>query len=256
MNRCVCPIAGLGWFSSLAIHVAAATWLLQPAHGERTRMPPATVTLSVVSPTRVHRPSPAVPERSKAQPDKTLAPSSTTKVTRKPPNEITPAGRAPVDLTGVTLTGGDGAGWASMTGNGLSMDTPIRPTVATAATNGVIAASGPAKVTRAAPSPIEVVPARDLASKPMPPALNANLLANYPPLAKRQGLAGNAKLLVRIDSDGVVRQCTIQSASSIEFGTACRQTLLGSRWSTPRDRMGNAVITQVYYTCDFRVNGS
>jgi TonB family protein len=186
---------------------------------------------------------------------KPLAQSSPPKAAKTPASKTPPVTNTPVDLLGVTLTGGDGTGWSSMTGNGLAMDTPIRPTVATSA-SAVPVPSASAKIVRPLPPPIEVVPLKDLATKPRPPALNASLVANYPPLAKRQGLAGNAKLLVRIDADGVVRQCTVQSASSAEFGAACRQTLLGSRWSTPRDRLGKAVVTQVHYTCDFRVNGS
>jgi TonB family protein len=143
-----------------------------------------------------------------------------------------------------------------MIGNGLAIDTPIRPALATGGTSPAPAAIAPAEITRPLRAPVEVVSVKDLAAKPTPPVLNHKLLANYPALAKQQGRAGSAVLLVRIDADGVVRQCTVQSESSDEFGAACRRTLLGSQWSAPHDRTGRAVVTQVYYTCDFRVGGS
>jgi TonB family protein len=254
MTRLAYRLAAAGWCSSLALHAAAITWLLQSAPRGRAHIP-STVTMSVVAPPRLLSPAP-VPERAPVPPAaKALAAHVAPKLAKAPP-KVTPVAQAPADLTGVTLTGSDGAGWASMTGNGQAIDTPIVPTVSAQTATEVQQSSRPTQVTRPLPPPVPVVPVKDLASKPTPPVLNTSLLANYPALAKRQGLAGSAKLLVRIDPDGVVRQCTVRSESNPDFGAACRRTLLGSRWSPPRDRLGNAVVTQVYYTCDFRVNGS
>jgi hypothetical protein len=228
---------------------------MQTTARERTRLLPATVTLSVVAPPRAQPPVRVSADQTKPPlPVRTVIPSAAPKATPET-NKPTRVDKAPVDLTGVTLTGGEGSGWASTTGNGQTIEAPIRPTIAAAPAVDRLPPSG---LPRGAhlPPPVEVVPAKDLATKPTPPALNTSLVANYPVLAKQQGLAGSAKLLVRVDSDGVVRQCTIQSESSAGFGAACRRTLLGSRWSPPRDRLGNAVVTQVYYTCDFRVTGS
>lgn len=255
MIRLVSPIAAVGWVSSLAIHVAIAAWLQQATHREPTHRAPAVVTLSVVAPSRVNR-STAGDDTKERSPDEPRARSSAPIHPREMGKQSSRVPSDPVDLTGVTLTGGDGTGWASMTGDGLSMGEPIRPTAGTVAASAVAVPSNSPKLVHRSPPLVEVVPAKDLATRPTPPALNVALLANYPPLAKQQGIAGHARLLVRIDADGVVRRCTIESASTPEFGVACRQTLLGSRWSTPRDRLGNAVTTQVYYTCDFRVSGS
>jgi len=257
MNRVVSFIAPLGWLSSLAIHAAAGALLLQSAHGARMRRPPTSVTLSVVSVPRVHPAAPVLPVPTSAPAtNKAPAPTSTRNPEKEPAHKVTPATPTPVDLTGVTLTGGEWAGWASMTGNGLAMDNPIRHAVAAAPQRPTPASNNTRKGSHPALAVVEVVSVNDLGAKPTPPSLNARLLANYPAVARQQGQAGSAQLLVRIDADGVVRQCTIQTESSAEFGAACRRTLLGSQWSAPHDRTGKAVVTQIYYTCDFRVSGS
>jgi len=257
MNRFISRCTTIGWAASIVVHAAVVAGLLQSAHGERRRPAPARVTLSVIAPPPAHRPPPthATDRARNAPTSKAPAPNSAARRAPQPANEPTPVANAPVDLAGVTLTGGEGAGWDSVTGNGLAMDTPIRSASA-AAPSLPVASSAPAKLARVTPPPTQLVPIKDLGEKPVPPALDASLRAHYPPLAKRQGLPGSARLLVRIDSDGLVRHCTVQSESSAEFGAACRQTLLGSRWSAPRDRLGKPVATQVYYTCEFRVNGS
>jgi len=50
-----------------------------------------------------------------------------------------------------------------------------------------------------------------------------------------------------------VRQATIASESESGFGAACRATVLGSTWTAPLDREGNAVATRISYTCRFEV---
>lgn len=100
-----------------------------------------------------------------------------------------------------------------------------------------------------------LVSVKDLAAKPLPPVLDAQLLSNYPREARRLGIAGRAVVIARVDADGVVRTTRIFSESSAGFGLACQRTLLGTRWSEPRDKDGRSVQTQIYYTCDFRVDG-
>lgn len=257
MNRLVSLSARLGWLASFGIHTAAAAWLLQSAHREHLRTPLATVTLSVVSAPRVHQLVPVPPVQTKEHSEDELpAPRAAPKPIRKSASPAAPVVPTPVDLPGVTLTEGQGAAWASVTGNGLAMDTPIRAALATPGTAAAPVPSTPMRVTRPPRAPVEVVAVRELAAKPTPPSLNNKLLVNYPAPAKQQGQSGSARLLVRIDADGVVRHCSVQSESSAEFGAACRRTLLGSQWSAPQDRAGNAVATQVSYTCVFRVGGS
>jgi hypothetical protein len=39
-----------------------------------------------------------------------------------------------------------------------------------------------------------------------------------------------------------------------DFGSACRHAVLGSHWSAPGDENGNAVATEIVYTCHFEVD--
>lgn len=104
-----------------------------------------------------------------------------------------------------------------------------------------------------APRP-RLVPVSDLSRKPSPPALAARLRSNYPVAARQLGKAGEARALVRVDADGKVRHVTLSYESESGFGDACRRTLLGSRWTPPRDKRGRPAATQVMYVCQFRVH--
>jgi hypothetical protein len=58
----------------------------------------------------------------------------------------------------------------------------------------------------------------------------------------------------RIEPDGRVRSVTLAGESFAGFGDACKKTLIGSRWSPPRDHDGRAVATRIRYTCRFMVD--
>lgn len=155
---------------------------------------------------------------------------------------------AALDLSGVTLTNDSGAGFAMPVGDGRALHGPI----------GVGARS--VELTRSAPSaaaasvgPGLVAPG-DLSVHPVPPALAGLLRANYPEEARQRGLRGTARVRARIDADGLVRIGHVVSETSAGFGAACRRTVLGSRWSAPRDKNGNAVATEIVYTCHFEVD--
>lgn len=258
LSRTLIPMGG--WVSSLGIHLAALLWLIEARGQLPAKLPPATVSFSVVateSKAKAALPSEPQPsstrsprERSATLPARVVAPAKAAAALAKP------AQSDPVDLSGVTLTAAEGGSWASMTGNGEAMTLPIRPTVV--APDKTKQTSERAKHSVSAlPQPgIEPVGLRDLADKPIPPPLNTKLLANYPAAAKRQGLSGTAKVVARIDADGWVRQASTLFESGDGFGVACRETLMGSRWSVPRDKGGRAVPTQIHYTCQFRVDGS
>lgn len=249
-------IPAIGWSLSLALHVATAAWWLRLPAKERSERRHTVVSFSVVEPARAAAPRP--PARPPRSTHRTAPkPVGRTVAAASPrPEPVRPtAGLEPVDLTGVTLAGGDGASWSSLTGNGQPMHAPI-PAVVSASppTQVVERPTKPAAKTR---SPVEapLVALRDLSSKPVPPSLDARLLANYPNSAKRQGVAGRAVVKARIDSDGMIRSVSVSSESAGGFGAACRRTLLGSRWSAPRDRRGHPVSTMISYACDFRVEG-
>lgn len=156
---------------------------------------------------------------------------------------------APVlDLSGVTLTNDSGAGFAMPLGDGsalhgpIGLGAPLPPTVAAPAVTAS-AAHGPA-----------LVNASDLSERPRPPSLTGLLRQNYPEEARQRGLRGNASLRARIDPDGVIRSARMVSESAAGFGSACRRTVLGSRWSAPRDKNGSAVATEIVYTCRFEID--
>jgi TonB family protein len=164
------------------------------------------------------------------------------------PPEAHPAS-APLDLSGVTLTNDSNSGFSMALGNGQAFAGPIG--------NGQRAAAAPAPQARpsSAPNPMlpELVAAADLSSRPVPPALEGSLRANYPAEAKLRGIGGSARVRARIDPDGSVRRTQVESESFAGFGDACRRTLQASRWSAPRDHSGRPVATEIRYTCHFVV---
>ena len=71
--------------------------------------------------------------------------------------------------------------------------------------------------------------------------------------ARARGVSGTASVRARIGADGRAHSLRVVSESFSGFGDACRRTLAGSRWSPPKDRAGNAVATEIAYTCRFVV---
>ena len=93
----------------------------------------------------------------------------------------------------------------------------------------------------------------NLSRPPKAPDLDGALAANYPSEARRAGTTGTAVARVRIFADGSVGAIRIVSATTPEFGTACKRTLTGSHWQAPLDARSEPVITDVSYTCTFAV---
>jgi TonB family protein len=100
---------------------------------------------------------------------------------------------------------------------------------------------------------LTLTPKEDLSRLPAPPDLTDRLNAMYPPRAKTLGDAGRASLSLVVLPDGQVGAIDVRSASSADFGKACKDTVAGSRWAPPLDRNGKAVATRVGYTCRFDV---
>lgn len=158
---------------------------------------------------------------------------------------------AAVDLSGVTLTNDSGSGFAMPVGDGTALRAPI---VGGRVANAALPAfPAPRAAEPALPSGPALVAAADLSEHPRPPSLEGLLRANYPDDAKQRGLRGSARVRARIDADGVVRSAQLSSESAPGFGAACRRTVLGSRWSAPKDKNGGAVATEIVYTCHFEV---
>lgn len=244
--------------SSLALHgVAYASLTLAPRHA-RVAALHSEVTFEINEPPPP--PPPATPEREEEEPQPEapapkLARSEPQRsvATHAPPpatvrEEPKPPSAAPLDLSGVTLTNDDGAGFGMALGNGRAFQGPIGNGRGVAAREPALAKSQPA-----APTGPLLVAAADLSTRPSPPVLDGALRQNYPRDAKERGIGGSARVTAQIHADGSVRSIRIESESFTGFGEACRKTLQGSRWSAPRDREGRAVATEIRYTCRFVV---
>ncbi len=238
--------------ASLAMHGVAYASLVS-----RTLDTPAPVSLSTVS-FEVNAPPPVDPEAPPSPPEAPAAPSVTplpaaahvakAEPPTQTPARTNPAASPPLDLSGVTLTNDTGDGFAMPTGDGSALHGPI------GMGGGSVAPA--ASVPAPRPRPLEppaLVPLHDLSEHPRPPALEALLRANYPEQARERGLRGNASVRARIDSDGVVREARIVLESAPGFGLACQHTVIGSHWSPPRAQNGDAVATEIVYTCHFEV---
>jgi periplasmic protein TonB len=242
------PIVGLSIAAvlSLAAHgIAYASLAYVPKRAPAP--PPSRVSFRVTEPEPTPPPPPEPPKAAEPEPVKAAAPPPPS-----PSEPPPPAPPVPVDLTGVTLTNDSGnASFSSVVGNGAALDGPIaairtaRPAV-------------PPPTASARPVPVRVetpvLALSDLSERPVAPELGIVLRQYYPAEARARGIGGSASVEARIEPDGRVRSVTLGVESFAGFGEACKRTLLGSRWSAPRDRDGRAVATRIRYTCRFVVD--
>jgi protein TonB len=245
------PFVGLfaACLTSAAVHGVAYASLALGPRGAVER-PPSRVTVRVQTPKKLETPEPLPPER--PLPPEPPRPSPHKSPKTPPPERAEPALPEPSPLAGVTLTNESGTGsFSSLVGDGSSFQGPLGPVAPRAEPKPV----APAPSARA-PKPLPAVPlvaVADLSEKPRPPALAGALREHYPSDAQRRGVSGSATVKARIDPDGQIRTVGLVGETFAGFGEACRQTLLGSRWSPPRDREGRAVATAIRYTCRFVV---
>jgi protein TonB len=242
-------LEGSGFMASVALHLAVAAALAAGVGRSSTRSyGPTRVNFEVVAPSPPLAPPAAAPIRPAPAPARAArieAPADPPEPPREPPPPS-----APIDLTGVTLTG-EGATWSSLVGNGARMDGAIEtPRQASASTSPAVE---PRVGRRPATLEPALVPIADLFRRPVPPRLDSVLKRHYPAEARQRGLSGVAVVRARIDADGRVRIASISSESYAGFGEACRKTVVGSVWLPSQDRVGHPVATEVSYTCRFRV---
>jgi protein TonB len=194
-------------------------------------------------------PKPPTPEPAKPRAQPKAAPKP---AEPEPPKEqAKPAPEAPVDLTGVTLTGGDST-WSSVVGTGGEIKGPA-PRVAAntgrdrnGSNDGLLGGKGDKPV---------LVAESSLSRAPVPPeGMNALLEQNFPPRARAQGVSGSALLRVTILADGRVGDMRVmRETGDYGFGAACQKMLRLRRWQPPLDRRGQPVATEVRYSCEFEV---
>jgi protein TonB len=187
------------------------------------------------------------PQRPKAAPKPVAKPAEP----EPPKQEAKAAPEAPVDLTGVTLTGGDST-WSSAVGSGGALNGPA-PRVA-AVTGRDRNGSTAGLVNGKGDKPVLVAEA-SLSRAPVPPeGMNALLEQNFPPRARAQGVSGSALLRVTILGDGRVSDMRVmRETGDYGFGAACQKMLRLKRWQPPLDRRGQPVATEVRYSCEFEV---
>jgi TonB family protein len=241
----------VGYLSLIGSVVLHAFAVVQNA-GEmpKRRHPPSPAFVELTTPEPLPeppavRPPPPDPEPPKPAPER-RRPAPPHEEPTPEPASAPPDAEAP-DLAGVTLTGGEGASFSALEGNGAARDAiAVRETRRT----GVAGAVRPA--VPLAPPP--ALPLSRLSQKPVPPALEAALERNYPREARQLGKSGDAKVRARVEASGEIRVASIVSATSPDFGEACRRTLIGSRWSAPLDGNGRRAATSIYYRCKFRID--
>jgi TonB family protein len=246
---------GLGISASLILHLAGFWALGNVPATTSSALTPSMVDFEVAPPRAQPEPEPEPEAEPEPEPEPASEPAAA--APKEAAEEESAADPEPVaDLTGLTLTNaGSAASWQSAVGNGKALAGPIRSgkpaSPAQAKSASVDKSAGPPGNRQPAGPPI--VAASDLSSRPVPPNLNGVLQSHYPERAREMGLEGSAVVRLRIDADGRVRVARVESESDSGFGSACRQTVLGSHWSAPRDRDGKSVATFVKYTCRFRV---
>lgn len=246
--------------SSFVLHgVAYASLSFAPRHA-RIEALQSEVTFEVNEPAPPpplprDEPEPEAPEPPVAKPEPKLARIEPTRSpqTARAPQPAAPASdpkpAAPLDLSGVTLTNDEGPSFGMALGNGRAFEGPIGNGRAVTAREGAM----PPTTAPVVPAGPALVAAADLSERPTPPGLEAALRKNYPRDARQRGIGGSARVRARVEPSGNVRQIRVESESFAGFGEACRRTLEGSRWSSPRDREGRAVATEIRYTCRFVV---
>ncbi len=165
----------------------------------------------------------------------------------------TPPQEAPVSFDNVTLSNDTGdSSWASAVGSGRDSDQPIgapgtptgRSAPGSLGQGGGGAAKGP-----------PLVGLGNLSNRPKPlTSLDSLLQKNYPRIARLQGVEGKVVASVKILPNGKVGSVRVRSESvkGYKFADACRRTLRASRWSSPTDKTGRPVATQISFSCTFQ----
>lgn len=206
-------------------------------------------------PAAAEEPKPPEPEpapKPKAAPKPAAAPKVAPEA--PPQSDPKPAAEAPVDLTGVTLTGDDGASWSSVVGNGDAIQGPaarigkVTGRDRAGSSDGVVGGRGKGPA---------LVGEESLSRKPVAPVgLDALLEQYFPPRARAQGVSGSARVRVRILADGSVGPMTVlrETGGGFDFGTSCMKALKQKRWQPPLDKRGQPVATEINFNCEFDVS--
>lgn len=253
---------GRGTFAlSVSLHAYLLYAAPRPAPEEDQELPPTLMELSALRPPTEEISEPVlepevapepVPEPEIVEQVALVEPDS--EPDSEPEPEVTPE-PAPPELTGTTLVAEGEGDFGAEVGSGRARDGAIRAGVSKPAPVRRVVVKKPSVVpSKKAPEPPPAIPLASLSKKPIPPDLGGVLKQNYPPDARRQGRAGEAKVQARVEPSGSIGFAKVSFESEDGFGAACRKTLLASKWTAPLDRAGNAVATWVSYRCKFRID--
>lgn len=234
------------------LHAAAYGGVVPQPHVRVKPPAPSLVDFSVEVKERPLPPpmeEPLVPEKAPVRPEQPTPRPETVRPAPRPEAPLSARGESsPIDLTGVTLThAGNGDTFLSTLGSGQALDVR-RP-----APRAPVATASRSTSTGTAPPP-RIVPLSDLSQRPTPPSLNETLRRNYPEDARRRGMEGTAVVRARVGPNGRLEALRVSSETAPSFGSACKKTLAGSRWSAPLDGSGQPVHTEITYVCRFRVD--
>ncbi len=256
---------------TLALSVALHGYLLtlEPSLVENeAKLPPTLMEFAEIEPEPEPEPEPVVESEPEPEPEPEpiVEPEVIEEVveTEAEPEPTEPEPQSepeapPPELTGTTLLAeGEGeSDFSAEAGSGRGRQGPILAGVSKPSpTRHVVKkkAAPPAPAKKKEPEPPPTIPLAQLSKKPTPPDLGGALKRNYPPDARRQGRAGEAKVRARVEPSGSIALAKIASESDEGFGAACRKTLLSSKWTAPLDHSGKPVATWVSYRCKFRVD--
>lgn len=253
--------------AALALSVASHGYLIcaapRVARDSERKLPPTFMELAAlpkeppeveVEPEVAPEPEPEpepVPEPEVVPEEVEAAPESESEA--ELPQEAEPA---PPELTGTTLVAEGEGDFSAEEGSGRARTGAIRAGVSHPVAEperGIVRKLAVAPAKRA-PEPPPAIPLASLSKKPIPPDLGGALKQNYPPDARRQGRAGEAKVQARVEPSGSIGFAKVSFESEDGFGAACKKTLLASKWTAPLDRTGHPVATWVSYRCKFRID--
>lgn len=206
----------------------------------------------------VDEPEPEETEPEPEPPPRQRAPAPDEPAPQTEPEQEQPEEIQPVDFTGITLTG-EGGDFAVSAGDGTDREGPIGPAPMRATSpTGMGTGGGGGEEGGTGPP---VVAAADLSREPTPQSgaqaeLTACLLENYPQNARRQGIEAEVRARLRINPSGAIARVRIRSESVTGEGFArvCSRCLRSlPNWSSPLDRRGNPVATDINAYCSFSV---
>jgi hypothetical protein len=104
----------------------------------------------------------------------------------------------------------------------------------------------------------EVVEARQLSRRPLPPSgLEARIRSHYPSAARAQQIEGTGSARLLVSPSGVISIALAsgESAQGSGFAAACADAMRGSTgWGAPLDQSAKAVSTWIHFTCEFAIS--